>query len=345
MSGTAFKLLREGLHLIPADLKVPEVVVDEVVNRFREDLEKARVGAAKAEAALGRLLPEPLQQPSKSIDVAHQTEEYRKWLVSALQDFSAETLPYPEVPHKKIVERDLQRRSPFKRNGAGYRDSLIWENVRGLTFGGHERVVLVTANKRDFGESPRVADDLQGELLNPDRLELVLSLKSLNDKFIVPRLNMAEDIKSRLQSEASSSFDIPRWLRESLLDRLRDDELGPFIGIPDQIRVWPSEIVAFEKISVEEVLRLPEGEILVRAGVRVEVHFSVDVDWDDFVSSQEVRDWVGDESERFSWMSTDQVDQLEFGLNFVLDRQGERLVDSEIRSIDGPCASAEMGSW
>jgi hypothetical protein len=58
--------------------------------------------------------------------------------------------PMPTVSHEELVQRDLAREHPFKDNGAGYRDALIWETVRDLAETGR-RIALVTANHRDFG--------------------------------------------------------------------------------------------------------------------------------------------------------------------------------------------------
>lgn len=346
MSGTDFRLLREGIALIPANLMVPEVVVDEVVNKYRETLEKAHRDAQKAHKTLDRLLFEPKITTVKPIDLDHIVSKYRAWFLSTLQDMGAEILPYPQTPHKKIVERDLRRISPFKLNGAGYRDCLIWENLKIACRSGFDKVAFVTANKSDFGKGPLVAEDLLKELTIPDRLELFQELKLLIRKHILPKFDFADDIKSKLQSSSSSTLDVLGWMRDNLVEILREEEeLGPYIGLPSHIRVWTSGITEFKEMSVEEVRRLPEGEVLVRINTNLEVQVSVDIDWDDYVHYQEIRDWVGGESEYFKWMSSDTVEQLDLGLNLILSGDGEKLIDSEIGSIDGLYASATMGSF
>lgn len=344
---TNFRVFRDGLHLIPGDLVIPEVVVDEVVNCFREDLSEAVSGATKATSTLGRLLPGAHQLPEIQIDEVAQVHEYREWLLSALEGMGAEVLPYPNVPHKTVVQRDLERKQPFKKGGAGYRDFLIWESVRRLMVGGLERVVLVTANKKDFGEGPRVADDLAKDILNPNRVEVVQALELFNEAFIIPKLAMVDEMKERLEAEAGFLFDIPRWLKKNLVDALRDEEyLGSYVlGFPDGVgRVRAKEVISLKSFAVDEILQLNEDEVLVRVKVKVEALFSVDVDWDDYVNNEEVQDFVGS-ADPFDTLWTDHVDTLTLGFNFILDSTGTHLVESELGSIDGPCASADWGSW
>ena len=344
LGSTNFRLLREGLHLIPADLKVPEVVIDEVTNRFRETLEETVIAAEKSDAALNRLLPPASRPQSRKIVVAQETEGYRGWLLAALSDLGAEILPYPDVPHKKVVERDLQRRRPFKRDGSGYRDFLIWESIRKLMHWGTERVIVVTGNLTDFADGQNVAKDLQDDILNPQRLELFPGLKLFNEKLVLPRLTMMDDLKARLQSEVGSSFDIARWLRDRLVDLLQDEELGPIVvGFPDGVgRVRANGISAFGAIEVNDVRKLSKHERLVRITVKADIEFNVDVDWDDYTNHDEVRDWVGDDSEPFSWSSSQHVEKMKIGISLVLDSKGEKLISDEIGSIDGPCGEIEL---
>lgn len=342
MVGTSFRLLREGLHVVPADLKVPEVVVDEVVNRYREELEGVAATFAKSNKNLKRLLSNTVTEPP--VDPHREAVAYRKFLLSALDQLGAEILAYPDVPHKTVVQRDLQRRSPFKPNGSGYRDFLIWESVRRLMSWGTERVVLVTANTKDFGQGPLVDPDLRQEIINPERLELVSSLEAFNNKFVVPKLNMAKDLQDSLQQGAASSFDIFQWPRENIVELLYDEKLGPIVvGFPDDVgSVKPSEILEFVAITIEDVRELSGTDRLVRVSVQVDMEFSVHIDWEDYVQFPEVRDWAG-EAEEFTWSSANHVGRLNIEIELILDSAGQELLDHEIKAIDGDYAGVQFG--
>jgi len=265
-------------------------------------------------------------------------------LVSALTELRGEILPYPKVPHDEVVRRDLQRKKPFKRNGSGYRDFLIWESIRRLMFWGTERVVFVTGNTVDFGEGPLVSPDLQETISNPHRLELVRGLKTFGEKFVIPRLKMVQDVKTRLEGDAGISFDLAGWLRSRLLDLLGDDGWGPIIaGFPDGVgSLRPTEVVAFEDIAVDDVRELSQGERLFRLGLEADIEFRIEVSWDEYIGYPEVRDWAGDAGEPFSFSVSRQVERLTLGINLIVDSQGKNVTADEIALIGGPFASVEL---
>lgn len=346
MTGAGFRVLRDGLHLVPADLKVPEVVLDEVENRFEEDLLDGIEAVGKARNKMRRVIPTwepPAIGPDEAATLAG---EYRTWLEAELASMGAEVLPYPEVPHKKVVVRDLARRSPFRRTGSGYRDYLIWESVRRLTYAGQDRIVLLTANKADFGDG-ELADELKADLLNDTDVELVLGLREFNDTYIVPKLSMAEEIRQLLQDKAGTAFDIPTWIHENLIEILRDEPGLEFyvLGFPDGVgSVWPHTIIDFKQVEIDPVLNLTDDRVVIKATVTARLDFSVDIDWDDYVKNQEVRDYLGD-SEPFHSAWTDEAATLTLGFSFVLDNQAKDLIESELGFIESDYASADWSSW
>ena len=60
-------------------------------------------------------------------------------------------LKYPNRSKKQIAERAIYKIKPFKENGAGYRDTLLWETVLDiLSSGMYENVLLITNDISDF---------------------------------------------------------------------------------------------------------------------------------------------------------------------------------------------------
>ena len=105
-----FRVLFEGASVIPATIHVPEVVIDELINRYREVLEESLLKFNNAVRALHSLT----KQDSKGgIDIDVQLESYKSFLLSKLKERGVEIVAYPEITHKKIVERDLARKKPF----------------------------------------------------------------------------------------------------------------------------------------------------------------------------------------------------------------------------------------
>lgn len=334
LKGAHFRLFFESLASVPASLHIPEVVIDELANRYKEDLSAALEREGESRSAVKRLVGDSTQLPHIGIDVKLETARIRTHIENTVKEHGA-ILPYPEVPHKKLVERDLSRRKPFKRDGSGYRDALIWESIRKLLLWGVERVVFVTNNPKDFGEGPLVDADLQKDMLNPTNLTVVRSIREFNERYILPNLRMLDAVRAALQSE-SSQLRLQRWLTSNLMEILRNNACLAEIVLDFPPRVgsaYPLEIVAFEKLKVSEVRELDSGEKLVELRVEAQVEFSIDVDWDDYIHHEEVREWAGD-SEPFFSSSTHQVEHIGVDLELTVDLSADEITAYDVLSID-----------
>ena len=253
-----------------------------------------------------------------------------------------EIMPYPDISHKRVVERDLARRKPFKRDGSGYRDYLIWENVKSLLLWGTERVILITNNPKDFGEGPQVDPELQKDLTNPYHLKLFRSLREFNEAFILPRLKMLDGVKEAIQADPSQ-VGLMTWFGDNLLDVVREvDDLEWLVaGFPHGAgSVRPVELVSFHELKVHDVRELESGEKLLRLSVDVEIDFSIDIDWDDYVNHQEVRDWAGEGSEAFSFSFSRHVVLVTLEIELTVNLDAHKVTSYELLSID-----SEYGSF
>jgi hypothetical protein len=337
MRGTNFRLFLDGLRSIPGELKISEVVVDEVVNRFREDLEAAIQKSIIAEKDMYRLTNIHGVPRTNALDPILEAKKYREQLLTRIKEHGGEILHYPDIPHKRIVERDLQRKKPFKMDGSGYRDCLIWESIKNMMFLGTERVLFITNNHKDFGKSPFVAPELQSEIINPNRLTIYNELKDLNDNHVIPKLKMLGELKNKLQIHSVEEFDVLDWLKNNLIDLITVNELGTVAtGFPDGVgRIWPKEIVAINEIRIDDVREMESGEKLVRVFANVDVEFSIDIDWDDYVNHQEVREWVGDSEEHFSSMGTYNVEKLKICVDLILDNNSINVISEDMVSAEG----------
>ncbi len=343
LRGANFRLLFDGLKSLPASLYIPEVIVDEVVNRYSEDLAEAIAKDKDHRSQVGRLLADSTQAASLSVNFNVEVENYRTHLETRLKTHGA-IMAYPEISHKRVVARDLARRKPSKRDGSGYRDYLIWENVKSLLLWGTERVILITNNPKDFGEGPHVDPELQKDLTNPDHLKLFRSLREFNETFVLPRLTMLDGVKAAIQADPSK-IGLMNWLGENLLDVVRDaGDLECLIaGFPSGAgSVRPVELVAFHDLKVNDVRELESGEKLLDLNVGAEIDFSIDIDWDDYLNHQEVRDWAGEASEEFAFSFSRHVAFVIIEIELTVDLEVPRVTSHELLSIDGGYGSFQF---
>lgn len=248
-----------GWHFV-----VPELVRDEVVNKYRENYEERERELRKKERELRALLldADALNVFCKfSPDEA--TENYRKALELRMDELQIRRPPYPEIPHEKLVARCLQRRKPFGGTGSGnarrdtgYRDAILWESVL-LEIVADEEVVFVTRNHKDFGDgNGNLHRDLKEDLSNrghsPNAVRMCDSLPALCRNIVYPTMekqlgklreqleeSRAQLLISKLESDTWTQWnDLHVEVTQAVSDRLKvvllegDGGISEMIGIP-----------------------------------------------------------------------------------------------------------------
>lgn len=145
-------------------IAVPEVVIDEVHGNYRKRLSSAVVSLTKAERAVGVLT----NHAHHAIDVDEECNEYEGFLEELLNELEIERLPYPEVTTQELVTEEYKNCKPFKENGEGHKDFLIWRSLLAkVTSGtGNGPHVFVTSNTADFAAAKtKGAFDLHPDLM------------------------------------------------------------------------------------------------------------------------------------------------------------------------------------
>jgi len=252
-------------------------------------------------------------------------------LLKKISEAGGKTIPYPKTPHDKIVERALQRRKPFKHNGSGYRDLLIWESVRSQAFGGHERIAFATANTADFASGSQLHQDLSSDILNPQRVEIFTSLQSFNEKHILPRLEVVERLDEDVRAAVGGNLKVTDWIHKNLLEILRDEEFAYWVSdLPPGLgSFYPHGIVTFDNMEVCSARKLQDGELVCEIAVKASVETSIDIDDDDY-DHREVREWL-DGNGPGSWY---EVFTLRALLDVTINADRSEITSHEVREIE-----------
>jgi len=106
----------------------------------------------------GHLLPE------FTYDIAAEVAAYRNAFRTRLDELNIFNLPLPNISVQILFERDIAHRKPFKPNGEGMRDALIWESVMQITREDHSWQIALITNDQAFMDSSKTQ-------LDPDLLE------------------------------------------------------------------------------------------------------------------------------------------------------------------------------
>ena len=138
-------------------IHVSEIVVAETKRRYREDASAAAQEVqSKARALQGGRFGNIVTADIRG-DVQRATDAYPERFDQLLAHDGIIIDPYPDVSHQDVVQRDLERRRPFRISGkgsTGYRDTLIWESLveTALRYP-DDQIVFVTDNSADYCES------------------------------------------------------------------------------------------------------------------------------------------------------------------------------------------------
>jgi hypothetical protein len=262
LEGPDYAFLRSYIVRHPASLIVPQIVAEETVNHFREQLKAAIDEVRGSVRAVGRVCPHLLEKMEIDCDLDWEVSVYRDHLQKQLKALLAKQPAYESIRISSLVARALARRKPFDTKGAaGFRDALIWETV--LAAIGSEKateVVLVTRNKRDFGEHGRLADDLAADLaaygMSQGMVVVCEGLQRFVNERVKPSLETLDEIKQKLNEGGFEQLDLTRFF-EDWSYGIRDELYEKVKGI-DLERLTSYSVYDYHDPSLGRVEAIPE---------------------------------------------------------------------------------------
>lgn len=134
--GLRYRLLEHAEDPTWVKVYIPAVVLEETVANYARTVQEALTRPEISDRDKGRLGIEIVGPMTP--------DQYRAHLLKRFDTRLGFTvLEWPEVTHEDLVKRAVSRTPPFDNKGRGYRDSLIWADVRELAQEGCD-VVLVS---------------------------------------------------------------------------------------------------------------------------------------------------------------------------------------------------------
>lgn len=130
---------------------IPEVVLQEMQSDFREQVERTLLTSETSRRDLSRLRSQEASAETAG-DVDAEVTAYDVRLRAILADNNVRVLPVPQVTAATIFSRHLAHRKPFKPDGKGLNDVLIWESILELCAGSTRPIAVVTGNVKDFAD-------------------------------------------------------------------------------------------------------------------------------------------------------------------------------------------------
>lgn len=347
LDGPNFKLLRAYLHDTSSALAVPHIVFEETANHFRERLSRAVQACAANVREIEKLTAGSLPTTCKvGIDEETELQKFRSHLKAQLKNLKGEIIGCEAVDVKALVERSLQRRKPFDREGRkGFRDAVLWETVlREVIKKGSAgvQVALVTRNSNDFGKDEVLADDLREDCKAVGKPEecvrLFNGLKAFIDAEVKPHLEKLEAIHDQIQEGVYKDFDpaeffsdfyevirgeVRERLRRCDFDRVARSAVGDF-RTPD-LHSLDKACAGYE---VVDVWSIEEGQVAVG------IDYTVDGEIECLEQKEGLYPY-GDEV--FSeWYEEEYVGDATFkaSMTVILNRETGEMEDFEVNDLE-----------
>ena len=345
----------EGLDKTANSLFVSQVVVEEVVNNYSERLFELMNSINGETRKLNSMLDREGIIAFEQLDFSKEIAIYKDFLQEKI--LAAGTiLPYPKVEHEKIVKRFLDRKKPFKQNGKGYRDTLIWENLLEMVKDGSGiDIAFISQNTQDFFE---------GETLHPD-LEADLEVESGKDvsKMIVFS-NLNKFVELKIQPTLTQLVSIKEQIVEGKftsinLDKLFEEHLTKIIISQDLSQLNSRLPKVFESVSfvhLDEGYKIGRDDLVVREiGVdQISVTFQAfgGGRFDALIPNTSLGVFENLQSIEVidrNWNKTYAFTQLslicEIDVKAIFDLNRKQFVAAEIYSIEFPNIYDELGMW
>ena len=273
LTGHSFRVFFNGLSKIGAVLYVPQIVIDEVKNKFDEKLTSNL-------RELKKLTGEMISLPVAKKKNQELTEKYNAMVCQKFASVNAIIPAYPKTTHQELVQRALLRKKPFSKSGRGYRDALIWEVIISLAKDRDKPIVFITNNTNDFCDSkkqphPDLIADLKYHKINVDHFEIFADLNTFIEKKIKPTLESLESVRTQLSAGHYPGFNLVEELQGFLDDLVYQDEWeSSEIGFPREFenpRI--SGFYDISNINVVDVRKMSSDELLIEIEVDAECEF------------------------------------------------------------------------
>ncbi|MCK5599599.1 DUF4935 domain-containing protein [bacterium] len=280
---TNMQILTDSLKMLNIFWVMPHVVFDEIIAKYRKYLEENYKELRLRSNRVSRNLSRNDIIPELSLDINQEVETYRSFLEIFFSKGNRKIFPYPKVNHENIVDRAVKKRKPFNSQGKGYRDTLIWENLKEILHENQDaKVIFVTKNTNDyFGDKSDLHDDLRQDLqeneIGIDRVKLHGSLTEMFKKEISDEFLPQEKIKRQFKKNEWEVIS-HEGLFEYLDEFVTEQEIK--IDLPD----GNDEMVYLESIdgmkigTIDDILQFPDNEVYLSFQVKANCILSYLVD-------------------------------------------------------------------
>ena len=346
LKGARIKNLCESVKSTGDTVHIPEVVVDESINKYREKTRECKLKIDRGISDFKRLTGKDVEDnPISDEFILKESEKYARSFKKQLQELGIKIIPYPSISHQELVKRDLARKKPFQETGKGYRDALIWESVKSiceksLSLFENPKIIFVNKNHKDFCEEgllhPDLKEDLVNNGINEDYVRVIEDIDIFIKEYIKPKQKILKNIQKELNANKQYNgiylnTEINNRITEFLLHREFDYEESPF----RQEFENPSVVGINEpSFTVMEVRQISEEEFFVEVKIDVDCEFNFFIFKNDAMCMDEDElPYIWDSDWNKHYMAASKTIPIKLKVTLIVNSSFEAVLSDDIEII------------
>ena len=347
LKGAKIKNLCESTKSIGGVVYIPELVIDESINKYKEQLQLGNSKIDKGISDLKRLIGKTVfENPITDKYIIDEVDEYQKGFRKQIKNLGIKIIPYPTTKHQQLVKRDLARKKPFQESGKGYRDALIWESVQSLCEKSPElfdapKIVFINKNYKDFCEKDfslhhDLKEDLTNNGLQEDYIRIVEDIDIFVNDYIKPQQKILKSILTKLnKNKRHNDIDLNSQIEDRVIKFLShrefDYEESPF----RQEFENPSVVGVDEpSFTVTDVRQISEDEILIEINVEVDCEFDFFIFKSDAMCMDEdelPHIWDSDWNKHY--MAASKTVPVQLKMSLIVDKAFNEILSDDIEIV------------
>jgi len=309
LESTNFEVLFASAKKGDIEIYIPEIVLDELINKYTLRLEQSKQKLDSELKTFKKLSKSEKKNPLTKSSIDKSISDYQKHLKKAIKDNSITILKYPKTDHKFLAYKAMKKLKPFNTNEKGYRDCLIWENIKTLLTDYESAVtipelVFISNNYKDFTTSeyelhPDLISELEDEDFDSNSVIVYPKLSEFNDKQAKLFFTQSKSFGKKLENNEIWDFDLKTEVTNYLFENYVGSELFRYDVDFTYEYSEPTVRSIYEEFDIEitSVKKLSAKEYLV------DVSFEVDTEIDFFIDKSEY--WSMEDDKHISIQDSD----------------------------------------
>lgn len=343
---TNFELLKHYLSK-GSFLHLSQIVVDEVMNKYKEEIISQVSKINSEHKALNNRISKPIESISDDF-VQSEIKSYSDFLERFFMEYSVSVEDYPSASHREVVQRALERKKPFKEDGkTGYRDYLIWKTllqiIKSYTM---EQIGFITSNTRDFSDAIDknvLHSDLQNDIksLNIDmkRFHYFTSLKDFIEKQVKPKLKQIEERENLIKSLLADKTGFIASLENSLIEKLQGMDISDYgiSGIPEGENPSIDGVEEVSSVEILDVSEVSSNEYLLQIKARVLCNTQFFIFKSDLVVMDDINEInIVDSDWNKHYVLAETSVELNISMEVIYEKNNEKVQSIDISEVENP---------